>query len=242
MVSVLVVDDEQALRKVIRASLAASGFNVEEVGTGTEAIGVVERRPFDLILLDINMPGIGGIETCRLIRARAPNTGIVMVTVRDGEEDKVRALEAGADDYVTKPFRFRELIARMGAVFRRTHAKPSSEPVVVTVGDLKIDLSRRMLWRSGEEIRLSPKEFDLMAFLMTNPGAPLTHVRLLRAVWGPDYGDELEYLRSYIRMLRKKVEQDPARPQYILTEPWVGYRFRDPTDPDSATHRLLGDE
>ena len=236
------VDDEPALRKVIRASLAASGFSVEEVGTGTEAIGVVEHRPFDLILLDINMPGIGGIETCRVIRARAPNTGILMVTVRDAEEDKVRALEAGADDYVTKPFRFRELIARMGAVFRRTHAKPAGEPVLITVGELKIDLSRHMLWRGAEEIRLSPKEFDLLSYLMRNQGAPLTHLRLLRAVWGPDYGDELEYLRSYIRMLRKKVERDPSRPEYILTEPWVGYRFRDPTDPDSATHHLLGDE
>jgi two-component system KDP operon response regulator KdpE len=241
-VSVLVVDDEPALRKVIRASLAASGFIVEEVGTGTEAIGVVEHRPFDLILLDINMPGLGGIETCRLLRARAPRTGILMVTVRDVEEDKVRALEAGADDYVTKPFRFRELIARMGAVFRRTHAEPANEPVIVSAGELKIDLSRRMLWRGNEEIRLSPREFQLMAFLMKNQGAPLTHVRLLRAVWGPEHGNELEYLRSYVRMLRKKIERDPSRPEYILTEPWVGYRFRNPSDPDSGPRYLLGDE
>ncbi len=235
-ISVLVIDDEPALRKVIRASLAAIGFIVEEVGTGTEAIGVVEHRPFDLILLDINMPGVGGIETCRLLRSRAPNTGILMITVRDAEDDKVRALEAGADDYVTKPFRFRELIARMKAVLRRTHAELTNEPVIVSAGDLKINLTRRILWRAAEEIRLSPREFDLMAFLMKNQGAPLTHVRLLRAVWGPNYGHELEYLRSYIRMLRKKIERDPARPEYILTEHWVGYRFRNPADPDSGAY------
>lgn len=232
-VSVLVVDDEPALRKVIRASLAASGFTVEEVGTGKEAVGVVQQRPFDLVLLDINMPGIGGIETCRRIRDLAPHTGIVMVTVRDAEEDKVLALEAGADDYVTKPFRFRELVARMGAVFRRTHVQDTNEPAVRSAGNLKIDLVKRLLWKSGEEIHLSPKEFDLMALLMKNAGAPLTHTKLLRTIWGPEYGGELEYLRSYVRMLRKKIEDDPAKPEYILTEPWVGYRFRNPWDPDA---------
>jgi len=237
-ISVLVVDDEPALRKVIRASLVASGFTVEEVGNGAEAVGFVERRPFDLVLLDINMPGLGGIDACRRIRALAPHTGIVMVTVRDGEDDKVRALEAGADDYVTKPFRFRELTARMGAVFRRTRGKPAAEPNVVSAGELKMDLGRRMLWKGNEEIRLSPKEFDLMAFLMKNQGAPLTHARLLRAVWGPEYGNELEYLRSYMRMLRKKIEGDPARPEYLVTEPWVGYRFRNPADPDSSSQLL----
>jgi two-component system KDP operon response regulator KdpE len=232
-VSVLVVDDEAALRKVLRASLAASGFSVEEVGTGKEAVGVFQQRPFDLVLLDINMPGISGVETCRRIRDLAPHAGIVMVTVRDAEEDKVRALEAGADDYVTKPFRFRELVARMGAVFRRTHLQNSVAPTVYSAGDLKIDLDRRILWKAGEEIHLSPKEFDLMSLLMKNQGAPLTHAKLLRSIWGPEYGGELEYLRSYVRMLRKKIENDPAKPEYILTEPWVGYRFRNPTDPDA---------
>ncbi len=241
-ISVLVVDDEPALRKVIRASLAASGFHVEECGTGREALGVVEQHPFDLVLLDVNMPGMGGVETCRKIRALAPRTGILMVTVRDAEEDKVLALEAGADDYVTKPFRFRELVARMGAVFRRTHAPSTGEPPILSIGNLKIDLGRRMLWKGREEIHLSPKEFDLIAFLMRNQGAPLTHARLLRAVWGPEYGNELEYLRSYVRMLRKKIEDDPARPQYLLTEPWVGYRFRNPADPDIGASELLEDE
>jgi two-component system KDP operon response regulator KdpE len=230
--SVLVVDDESALRKVIRASLAASGFAVEEAGTGGDALGVVQQRQFDLVLLDVNMPGMSGIEACRRIRACAPRTGIVMVTVRDAEEDKVLALEAGADDYVTKPFQFRELVARLRAVLRRTHANGNTDSTTLQAGSLKMDVERRLLWKGSEEIRLSPKEFELLAFMMKHVGAPLTHLNLLRAVWGPEYGGELEYLRTYVRMLRKKIEDDPARPQYILTEPWVGYRFRNPSDPD----------
>ena len=233
--SVLVVDDEPALRKTIRASLAASGFTVEEAGTGGEAVGAAQQRPFDLVLLDVNMPGMSGIEACRQIRGFAPRTGIIMVTVRDAEEDKVRALEAGADDYVTKPFRFRELIARLGAVLRRTHAAVGEEPGILRAGDLKMDLDRRLLWKADQEIRLSPKELDLLSFLMKNQGAPLTHMKLLQAVWGSEYGNELEYLRTYVRMLRKKIENDPARPKYIQTEPWVGYRFCNPSDPDQPT-------
>ena len=232
--SVLVVDDEAALRKVIRASLAASGFSVEEADTGGDAVGAIHRRPFDLVLLDVNMPGMSGMDACRQIRASAPRTGIIMVTVRDAEEDKVRALEAGADDYVTKPFQFRELVARLRAVLRRIHPNGNTESGVLQAGSLKIDIERRMLWKDGEELRLSPKEFDLLAYMMKHAGAPLTHISLLRAVWGAEYGGELEYLRTYVRMLRKKIEEDPARPQYILTEPWVGYRFRNPSDPDQA--------
>jgi two-component system KDP operon response regulator KdpE len=235
--SVLVVDDEPALRKTIRASLAASGFTVEEAGTGGEAVGAIQQRPFDLVLLDVNMPGMSGVEACRQIRAYAPRMGIIMVTVRDAEEDKVRALEAGADDYVTKPFRFRELIARLGAVLRRTRTDLGAEPGILRAGALKMDLEHHLLWKGSEEIRLSPKEFELLSFLMKSQGVPLTHTKLLRAVWGPEYGDELEYLRTYVRMLRKKIEDDPARPAYIQTEPWVGYRFRDPSDPDQALRR-----
>jgi two-component system, OmpR family, KDP operon response regulator KdpE len=233
--SVLVVDDEASLRKALRTSLTASGFAVEEARTGEEALGTVQRHAFDLVLLDINMPGINGIDACRRIRGISPHAGIVMITVRDLEDDKVRALEAGADDYVTKPFKLRELTARLRAVLRRTRVHSLAEPVVLQIGDLKIDLQRRLLWRGDEEIHLSPKEFDLLAFMMKNSGAPLTHVKLLRSIWGPEYGGELEYLRSYVRMLRKKVESDPANPEYILTEPWVGYRFRNPSDPDSPS-------
>ncbi len=239
--SVLVVDDEAALRRTIRASLATSGFAVEEAGTGTEALAAIQQRPFDLVLLDVNMPRMSGVEVCRQIRAIAPRTGIVMVTVRDAEEDKVRALEAGADDYVTKPFRFRELIARVRAVLRRLYADIGAERGILQTGDLKIDIEHRLVWKSGEEIRLSPKEFDLLSYLWKNQGAPLTHTKLLRAVWGPEYGNELEYLRTYVRMLRKKIEDDPAKPQYILTDPWVGYRFRSPPE-DDADNSLEAEE
>jgi two-component system KDP operon response regulator KdpE len=233
--SVLVVDDEASLRKALRSSLTASGFAVEEARTGEEAFGTVQRHPFDLVLLDINMPGINGIDACRRIRGISPHAGIVMITVRDLEDDKVRALQAGADDYVTKPFKLRELTARLRAVLRRTRVHDLAEPMVRQIGDLKIDFQRRLLWRDEEEIHLSPKEFDLLAFMMKNSGAPLTHLKLLRSIWGPEYGGELEYLRSYVRMLRKKIESDPANPEYILTEPWVGYRFRNPSDPDSPS-------
>ena len=233
--SVLVVDDELSLRKVLRISLAASGFAVEEARSGEEALGTVQRHPFDLVLLDINMPGISGIDTCRKIRGMSPQAGIVMVTVRDREDDKVRALEAGADDYVTKPFKLRELTARLKAVLRRTRGPEAPEPEVLQAGNLRIDFKRRLLWRGEEEVHLSPTEFDLLAFMMKHQDSPLTHVKLLRTIWGPEYGGELEYLRTYVRMLRKKIEDDPTRPKYILTEPWVGYRFRNPSNPDSRS-------
>jgi len=229
---VLIVDDEPPLRKALRASLTAAGFTAEEARTGDEAVAVAKQHPFDLVLLDINMPGLTGFEACRRIRTLAPRTGIVMVTVRDAEDDKVRALESGADDYITKPFRLRELIARLKAVLRRTQFDDSAQ-AVLQAGNLEIDLERRLLRRAGKQVHLSPKEFDLLAYLMRNLDAPVTHVKLLRAVWGPEYGNELEYLRSYVKMLRKKIEDDPARPEYILTEPWVGYRFCNPSDPDS---------
>ncbi|MDP8990099.1 MAG: response regulator transcription factor, partial [Acidobacteriota bacterium] len=222
-----------ALRKALRTSLIASGFAVEEARDGEEALITARRHPFDLVLLDINMPGIDGIDACRRMRGISPRAGIVMVTVRDSEDDKVRALEAGADDYVTKPFKLRELTARLRAVLRRTCVAEAAQLSVLHAGKLKIDLERRLLWRDEEEVHLSPTEFDLLAFMMKNMGAPLTHSKLLRTIWGPEYGGELEYLRSYVRMLRRKIEDDPAKPKYIQTEPWVGYRFRNPSDPDS---------
>jgi two-component system, OmpR family, KDP operon response regulator KdpE len=228
--SVLIVDDEASLRKTLRSSLSASGFAVEEARNGEEALTTIQGHPFDLVLLDVNMPGVGGIEACRRIRGVSPHAGIVMITVRDFDDDKIRGLEAGADDYVTKPFKLRELTARVRAVLRRTRLQAAAEPKVLEIGNLKIDFERRLLWRDAEEIHLSPKEFDLLAFMMTNAGFPLTHVKLLRSIWGPEYGGELEYLRSYVRMLRKKIESDPENPQYILTDPWLGYRFRDLTD------------
>jgi two-component system, OmpR family, KDP operon response regulator KdpE len=231
---VLIVDDEPALRKVFRTSLAASGFATQEARSGEEAVDILPQHPFDLVLLDINMPGMGGVAACREIRALAPKVGILMVTVRDAENDMVRALEAGADDYVTKPVRFRELVARMRAVLRRLEADSATQPTVIRIAGLEMDFERHSLRKAGDLIHLTPTEFDLLALLMRNQGAPVTHAKLLRTIWGPEYGTELDYLRSYVRTLRKKIEDDPASPKYILTEPWVGYRFCDPSDPASS--------
>jgi len=227
-INLLIVDDEPAMRRVLRNSLQAVGYAVDEAANGEAALGALERRACEMVLLDINMPGIGGIETCRRIRAIAPETGIVMITVRDKEDDKVLALESGADDYVTKPFRLRELLARMRAVQRRTRSDENTKSTTLRAGDLELDLTNRMFWKGGQEIRLSQREFDILAFLMSHPDMPVPHARLLKAVWGPEYGGETEYLRTYVKQLRRKIERDTARPQYIVTEPWVGYRFRDP--------------
>jgi two-component system KDP operon response regulator KdpE len=229
-VKILVVDDEPALRRALRASLTASGYLVEEAQDGEQAIAIVRRQPIDLLLLDIHMPGMGGIEACRRIRSLAPQAGIIIITVLDQVDDKVQTLEAGADDYVTKPFLLRELLARLRALLRRTGADQPATTPVIRVGELELDIKRRILKKAGTEVHLSPTEFDLLAMLMQNQGAPIEHSRLLRAIWGPEYGAELEYLRTYVRLLRKKIETNPASPEYILTEPWVGYRFRGSSD------------
>ncbi len=231
---VLVVDDEPAIRRGICTSLRVTGYTADEVRNGEEAICLLGERPVDLILLDINMPGMGGIETCRRIRSANPGVGIVMITVRDNEDDTVKALEAGADDYITKPFRVRELLARLGAITRRAHVHTLPAAPLLRAGSLELDTDHRILRKAGEQIHLSPIEFNLLQYMMQNPEVPLHHTKLLRAIWGPEYGHELEYLRTYVRLLRKKIEEDPARPEYILTEPWLGYRFRDP----SVTQRM----
>jgi two-component system, OmpR family, KDP operon response regulator KdpE len=228
--SALVVDDEPSFRRVLRTSLTASGFAIEEARSGEEAVAILTPGAFDLVLLDVNMPGIGGVEACREIRAQLPKIGIVMVTVQDGEGEMVKALEAGADDYITKPIRFRELVARLRAVLRRLHTDDASEPTSFQAGDLELDINRHMLYRKGEIVHLTPTEFELLVLLMRNQGAPVPHAKLLRSVWGPEYGTELDYLRSFVKTLRQKVEEDPAKPKYIVTEPWVGYRFCNPLD------------
>ncbi len=227
-ISTLLVDDEASFRRALRTSLSAIGYATDESRNGEEALEVLRQRSFDLILLDINMPGIGGVQTCREIRARMLDVGVVMVSVRDGESDLVQALEAGADDFITKPVRFRELLARMGAVLRRMRPENSGEPEVLRVGGLELDTRRQVLRRNGEPVHLTPTEFHLLALLMENQGFPVTHVKLLRSIWGPEYGSELDYLRSFVKALRKKIEPNPSEPQYIITEPWVGYRLCDP--------------
>jgi two-component system, OmpR family, KDP operon response regulator KdpE len=234
VVSILIVDDDPAFRVGLAASLKTSGYLVDLARNAEEALDYVRERPVDIVLLDINMPEVSGVEACSRIRALAPRSGIVMLTVRDTEDDKVQALEAGADDYITKPFRLRELVARMRAVLRRTGAGAVLHTPVLRAGELELEMEHRVLRKAGREIHLTPKEFDLLAFLMQHKDVPVTHARLLRAVWGPEYGNEPDYLRSYVKTLRKKIESDPGRPEYILTEPWVGYRLRDPNDLDSS--------
>jgi two-component system KDP operon response regulator KdpE len=230
----LVVDDEPSFRRVLRTSLATSGFAIEEARSGEEAVAILGRSDFDLVLLDVNMPGMGGVEACREIRAHMPEIGIVMVTVQDGESEIVKALEAGADDYITKPIRFRELVARLRAVLRRLRNDDANEPTLLRAGNLELDINRHVLRRRGEIVHLTPTEFELLALLMRNQGVPVTHAKLLRSVWGPEYGTELDYLRSFVKTLRQKLEEDPAKPKYIVTEPWVGYRFCNPRDGSPA--------
>jgi two-component system KDP operon response regulator KdpE len=231
---VVVADDDPAMRRGLCAALRAAGYAVEEARDGEQAVRLFRERQTDLALLDINMPGIGGLEACRRIRAAVPSVGIIMITVREAEEDIIQALNAGADDYLTKPFRIRELMARLGAVMRRLRAPAAPEAQILRAGELELDVARRSLRKSGEEVHLSPIEFDLLLYMMQHREVPLEHSKLLRTIWGPEYGQEFEYLRTYVRLIRKKIEDNPARPEYILTEPWLGYRFHDPAHPQQA--------
>jgi two-component system KDP operon response regulator KdpE len=220
---VLVVDDEPQIRRVLRSTLAARGYEVQDAPSGEDALACLRQSRFDLVLMDVNMPGMGGLEACREIRAGSA-AAIIMLTVSDSEEDKVGALDAGADDYVTKPFGMPELLARIRAALRRLPAYPERDQLVV-VGELQINFMLRRVIAGDREIRLTPKEFDLLQYLIGNPNVPIPHAKLLQAVWGPDYGDQLQYLRVFVNQLRKKIEPDPSHPRYILTEPWVGYTF-----------------
>jgi two-component system, OmpR family, KDP operon response regulator KdpE len=221
---ILIVDDDPQIRRVMRTTLVVQGYEVADARSGEEAIEKFREEKYDLILLDLNMPGMDGITTCREIRSSS-DVAIVMLTVRDSERDKVTALDAGADDYVTKPFSTPELLARVRAAMRRVPNNPETGPQIITSRNLEIDFQTRRVRVRGETIRLTPKEFDLLRYLALHPNVPVPHMKLLQAVWGPDYGEEVEYLRVFINQLRKKIEADPSNPQYIVTEPWVGYRF-----------------
>jgi two-component system KDP operon response regulator KdpE len=225
--SVLIVEDDSALRQSLRDTLEAAGFCPREASSGEEAILALRNSKFETILLDINMPGIGGMEACRRIRQTYPLLPILVLTVRDEEKDKIEALDAGADDYITKPFQFLELTARLRSAIRRFRTRTDSPEHPVTVGEIRLDPSTRRVTKRGEEIRMTPKEFELLHTLMRYAGRPLAHQRLLALVWGAEYGGEREYLRTYISQLRRKLEDDPAHPVYLLTDSYVGYRFRD---------------
>jgi two-component system, OmpR family, KDP operon response regulator KdpE len=223
--NILVVDDEPQIRRVLRSTLSFRGYTITEASSGEEAIDLVSKSRPDLVLLDVNLPGISGIETCREIRSWS-DVPIIILTVRNAERDKVIALDAGADDYVTKPFGIEELLARVRASLRR-HSASDAVPSFQSK-ELSVNFEERRVTVHGEEIHLAPKEFEVLKHLIAQQGKPVTHRRLLQAIWGPEYGEETENLRVVINQLRKKIEKDPAHPKFILTEPWVGYRFQPP--------------
>jgi len=220
---ILVVDDEPQIRRIMRTTLTGSGYEVDDAKTGEEALSKLRDFRPDLVLLDINMPGMGGLAACRAIRVD-PNVAIIMLTVHNTEAAKVEALDAGADDFITKPFSTPELLARIRAVLRRVPVAQSS-PSRVRVDDLIIDFSARTVTRGNSTNHLTPKELDLLRYLTQHANEAVPHRELLQAVWGPDYGDQVDYLRAFIKTLRKKIELNPDRPRYVTTEPWIGYRF-----------------
>lgn len=224
MQRILVVDDDPQIRRVMRTALAGEGFEVADARNGDDALERLREERYDLVLLDVNMQGMNGMEACRLIRSSS-EVAIVMLTVRNSEADKIKALDAGADDYVTKPFSMPELLARIRAALRRVSGGSENLAGTVAFADLEINLGARRVVVRGTPVRLTPKEFDLLQYFLSNPNVPLAHGKLLQAVWGPDYGDEVEYLRVFVNQLRKKIEPNPSKPKYILTEPWHGYRF-----------------
>jgi two-component system, OmpR family, KDP operon response regulator KdpE len=222
--NVLIVDDERSIRLSLKTILGNFGFDIVEAARGEEALALVRTEPFDAVLLDINMPGIGGIEVCRLMRKASPRLPIVMLTVQGSEDRKVEALNAGADDYITKPFQLRELTARLRAAVRRNRVA-GDEDAAILIGDIRLDPGRHLVEKKGCAVHLTPKQFELLNYLMAHAGRPIPHAKLLRSVWGPEYGNELEYLRTFIRQIRMKIEDDPADPKYLLTDSHIGYRF-----------------
>jgi len=220
---VLIIEDEQPIRRFLRASLAAEGYRVVEAGTGEEGLRLAAQQPPDLVILDLGLPGMDGQEV--LLRLREwLNAPIVVLSARDQEKQKVEALDAGADDYVTKPFGIGELLARMRTALRHAQ-RVASESSVASIGDLQVDLAARLVFRANQEVHLTPLEYKLLVTLVKHAGRVLTHRFLLREVWGPQDSQETHYLRVFVASLRRKLEADPARPRYILTEPGVGYRF-----------------
>jgi two-component system KDP operon response regulator KdpE len=226
-IRVLLVDDEPAIRRALRTPLLELGFHVVEASRGEEALQLARAQTFDAVLLDINMPGMGGMQALARLRAVAPRLPILMLTVRDDEQDKVEALENGADDYITKPFSLRECVARVRSAIRRAQAPERAEDAPIAIGDIQIQPARRIVRKAGHPIRLTPKEYDILYCLMRSAGRAVTYGKLLTVVWGADYRQEVDYLRTFVRQLRKKIEKDPANPRYLLTDSCVGYRFAD---------------
>ncbi len=225
--SILVVDDDSSTRRALRMTLSGMGFTVVEAARGEEALSLVRVTRFDAVLLDVDMPGMGGLEACRTIRRAVSRLPILMLTVMDSEDDKVLALDAGADDYITKPFQFRELTARLRSAVRRRNADDTNCDQPIRIGQIELDRVKYRVQKRGRSIHLTPKEFEMLHYLMLHAGEAIPHARLLKSVWGAEYGNELEYLRTFVRQLRKKIEDDPRHPQYLLTDAYIGYRFNE---------------
>lgn len=223
---ILVVDDESQIRRVMRTTLISNGYEVLEAVNGEGALKLVGSSECDLVLLDVNMPGKSGLETCREIRAMGSNPAIIMVTVRDSEADKVDALDAGADGYITKPFGLNELLARVRAVLRRTVDSPPFPATHMRLGAVEIDFEGRYVLVGDERVRLTPKELDLLSYLATHSNRTITHRELLQGVWGPEHGHDPQYLHVFMNRLRNKIERSPKQPKFLITEPWVGYRLQ----------------
>jgi two-component system KDP operon response regulator KdpE len=221
---ILLVDDELAIQRALGPLLRARGYDVDIAGTGADALKIMADRPPDLIVLDLGLPDLEGTEVCRRIRARS-GVPIVVLSARGTEPDKVNALDLGADDYVTKPFGPEELLARIRVALRRVKAEDQIETGHLRAGNLTIDYDRRRMLRDDTEIRLTPKEFELLSLLARNHDRVLTHRAILKAIWGPNAVEQPEHLWTLVAQLRKKIEPDPSNPRYLLSEPWVGYRF-----------------
>ncbi|MFZ1134260.1 MAG: response regulator transcription factor [Candidatus Korobacteraceae bacterium] len=220
---ILVVDDEPQITRVLRTALTAQGYDIRVANDGEMALEIMKDWAPNLIITDLSMPQLDGVQLCRRVRA-VSQVPILVLSVRDQERQKIEALDAGADDYVTKPFSMNELLARVRANLRRT-PKEQEPSGLVEVGDFRIDLATRSVLVAGRELKLTPKEFDLLLYLSQHPNRVVPHRTLLAAVWGANSTEQPEYLRVFIGQLRKKVEPDPAEPRYLLTERWVGYRF-----------------
>ena len=225
---IMIVDDDPQIRRVLRTALVAQDYEVVDARNGEEALEKLRDEKLDLVILDVNMPGVNGLEACRSIRSTS-DVAIIMLTVRDADSDKVDALDAGADDYITKPYNPPELLARIRAALRRT---PSMQGPTgrITLGSVEVDFDSRQVSADGRRVRLTPKEFDLLRYFVGHANKTLSHRELLQAVWGPDYGDQVDYLRVFINQLRKKIEPKPSSPTFLLTEPWVGYRLNLPAE------------
>jgi two-component system, OmpR family, KDP operon response regulator KdpE len=222
--NILVVDDEAQITRVLRTTLSAQGYIIRTAADGLQALQEMKTWPPDLIITDLRMPNMDGLQLCRKVRTES-GIPIIVLSVKGEETIKVEALDAGADDYVTKPFSMNELLARVRAALRRTSSAEQPETPIIDIGDFHIDTPRRLVEVKNQEVRLTPKEFDLLVYLARHPEKVLTHRALLSAVWGPNSVEQTEYLRVCIGHLRKKLEPDETVPRYILTEPWVGYRF-----------------